>query len=394
MSHERSFTILLACCLSIAAGCADSLQERLKPEADAGAAGAEPGSRAVGEVVTLVIDASSQEDTIYLDLDRGRKVGASAGWDLSFRRFHVQMNGGVSGEGGVQALALESVAFEDVESAPEDGFSSDVQDGEADDDTDPDNVFNNGESDWYVYDVGDHTLTSKQLVYVVSSTEQQLFKFAIDDYYDQAGSPAILSVRWARLSGPAPEPAPSETLDDAGADAADSGASASDAGADAVEPATPTIKLTVEAGSSSDWVYVSLSGEIVTTADPETSLDWDLAFKRTELRTNSGASGPGQGGAKLVEGEIDFHQISEMDTSGFSIDEPFNSGAPGATEVSQNAVLGDWYDYNPMTHAVSPSALSFIVRSASGEHFKLRILSWRDGVFEIEVGPIGQATSE
>jgi HmuY protein len=193
--------LLLVCCLSAAAGCADSLEQRLKPETDAGAAGAEPGSRAVGEVVTLVIDASSQTETIYLDLDSGRKVGASAGWDLSFRRFHVQMNGGVSGQGGVQALALAGVAFEDVESAPEDGYTSDTRDGEADDDSDPDNLFNNGESDWYDYDVSDHTLTSKQLVYVVSSSEQQLFKFAIDDYYDQAGSPAMLSVRWARLAG-------------------------------------------------------------------------------------------------------------------------------------------------------------------------------------------------
>jgi hypothetical protein len=334
MSHKNSFTLLFAFCLLAASSCADSLEKRLTPKPDAGDdAELEPHlqdeSTAVGEVVSLVIDASSQDDTIYLDLDSGRKVGASAAWDLSFRRFHIQMNGGVSGEGGVQAVALEDIAFEDVESAPEQGYSTDTQDGEADNDTDPDNLFNNGESDWYDYDVSDHTLTSKKLVYVVSTTERRLFKFAIDEYYDEAGSPGILSVRWARLAGPAPGPEPSEALDDAGEEEPDavSSASTSDAGADAIndastddgeaeaaEPATETFAVTVDASSSSDWVYVNASGRIVTPADPAQSLDWDLALKRTELRTNSGASGPGQGGAKLETRDIAFTQISEADT--------------------------------------------------------------------------------
>jgi hypothetical protein len=413
MSHKHSFTLRFAFCLLASASCAESLEKRLTPKLDTGA-DADPDpvehdeSAAVGEVVSLVIDASSQEDTIYLDLDSGRKVDVSAAWDLSLRRFHIQMNGGVSGEGGVQALALENVAFEDVESAPEQGYSTDTQDGEADNDTDPDNLFNNGESDWYDYDVSHHTLTSKKLTYVVSTTEHRLFKFAIDEYYDEAGSPAILSVRWARLAGPAPEPAPSEALDDAGdeepdavssASASDAGtdafseASTSDAGADAAEPATESFAVTVDASSASDWVYVSASGQIVTPLDPAQSLDWDLAFKRTELRTNSGASGPGQGGAKLETRAIAFAQISEADTLDFSVDELFNSGAPGATTVSQNVVLGDWYDYNPMNHTLSPSDQSYIVRSARGEHAKLRILSWRDGVFEIAIGPIGRTLS-
>jgi hypothetical protein len=33
------------------------------------------------------------------------------------------------------------------------------------------------------------------------------------------------------------------------------------------------------------------------------------------------------------------------------------------------------------------------VRTARGEHAKLRILSWRDGVFEITIGPIGRTLS-
>jgi hypothetical protein len=56
-------------------------------------------------------------------------------------------------------------------------------------------------------------------------------------------------------------------------------------------------------------------------------------------------------------------------------------------------VLGDWYDYNVMNHSVSPSDQSYIVRTARGEHAKLRILAWRDGVFEIAIGPIGRTLS-
>lgn len=56
----------------------------------------------------------------------------------------------------------------------------------------------------------------------------------------------------------------------------------------------------VDASDYAKWVYFSLEkGEIVqlTNEEAKTSLDWDLAFHRYDIRTNSGKSGQGQGGA-------------------------------------------------------------------------------------------------
>ena len=56
--------------------------------------------------------------------------------------------------------------------------------------------------------------------------------------------------------------------------------------------------LTIPATSYSNWVYFSIDqNSVVDIDDPENSLDWDLAFQRKHIKTNSGLSGPGNGGA-------------------------------------------------------------------------------------------------
>ncbi|HEX6240905.1 MAG TPA: HmuY family protein, partial [Polyangiales bacterium] len=354
----------------------------------------------------------SQTDSVYFDLDTGSKVSEDQGWDLSFKRFHIQLNGGVSGSGGVQALVLEGREFDALEEAPLEGFSSDEPDADADNDSDPDNVFCNGESDWYEYDVGDHTLTSRQLTYVIASDQQKLYKLVLDGYYDAAGSPAQISFRWARLQGPAPEPGEPSTPDDAGEqDPPDAvtGASSADAGErdaglpdasqpDASQPdageSMPSASVTVSATSASEWVYLNAAGQVVTPADPATSLEWDLAFKRTELRTNSGSSGAGRGGAKLETRALAYDAISAADGYDFGVDTLFSSGAPGAAAVSQSSVLGKWYDYNPTTHVVSPGERTYIVRGAQGGLHKLRIVKYESGMFQLRLTPIQRTARE
>lgn len=70
-------------------------------------------------------------------------------------------------------------------------------------------------------------------------------------------------------------------------------------------PVTAQGTIQVDANSYTDWVYFSFeSGSIVTPADPATSLDWDIAFHMWDVRTNSGTSGAGQGGAYRPTGEL------------------------------------------------------------------------------------------
>ena len=55
--------------------------------------------------------------------------------------------------------------------------------------------------------------------------------------------------------------------------------------------------LTIQATSYSEWVYFSFeNNSVVEINNPENSLEWDLAFQRKHIKTNSGLSGIGQGG--------------------------------------------------------------------------------------------------
>ena len=56
--------------------------------------------------------------------------------------------------------------------------------------------------------------------------------------------------------------------------------------------------VTIPATSYYDWIYFSIEdNSTIEIQNPESSLDWDLAFQRKHIKTNSGLSGPGYGGA-------------------------------------------------------------------------------------------------
>ncbi|WP_052408920.1 HmuY family protein [Porphyromonas sp. COT-290 OH3588] len=57
-------------------------------------------------------------------------------------------------------------------------------------------------------------------------------------------------------------------------------------------------EVSIDATDYGKWMYFSLEqGKLVEVADPMNSNEWDLGFHFTDIRTNSGASGKGQGGA-------------------------------------------------------------------------------------------------
>ncbi|WP_342379117.1 HmuY family protein [Myxococcus stipitatus] len=153
--------------------------------------------------ITTVVDATSKEAWIGLDLDTGEQVSAAqdAVWDLSFQRFGVRSRGGVNGKGGVEVAVLPAQDFTKLTQAPVSGYSVDADDGD-DEGTDPDTVFQ-ANGGWYAYDVASHKLTARQQVYVVRSDSKAYFKVEMLSYYDDAGTPAMLKLRWAKVSAPA-----------------------------------------------------------------------------------------------------------------------------------------------------------------------------------------------
>jgi len=130
------------------------------------------------------------------------------------------------------------------------------------------------------------------------------------------------------------------------------------------------------------WVYVSLrSGGRVDLTDLEAleSTAWDLAFKRSTVRTNSGDSGPGAGGALPVTRawsalNRDFAAGLALSVERwFDADCTLITDATGAVSTSFAA----WSIYDEATHRLAPApATAFVVRGGDGALYKLTILDY------------------
>lgn len=350
--------------------CADDLQQELAPDAgeDTGGsdAGQEPGNITHTDngdgTTTSVVNATSQEDWIYLDLKTGEEKtpmnpGASNGWDLGFRRFSISLNGGATGSGGVVALLVED-DFAAIQAAPAGIYESDNEDGD-DDNEDPDIFFDRADTLWYDYDPATHVLTPREVSYVLRSVEGDYYKLRVDDYYSDAGTAGFVKFTW----GP-------------------------------VDPWVESL-LSIDASAQESWVYVDLeSGQVVAPETPESSLAWDLAVRRTGFRSNSGSSGPGAGGVIATEAD-NFYALNSAPSEGYLADEVLPiPGPPGSGEESRNGVLDGWYNYNPTTHEVSPKNITYVVRHADGDVSKLQVKSFSDGNYELRWNYAGDGATE
>lgn len=120
--------------------------------------------------------------------------------------------------------------------------------------------------------------------------------------------------------------------------------------------------------------YFSLaSGTEVASADAKTN-KWDLAFSGTTILTNGGTSGPGQGGALIVEKPFD--SITEAPKEGYKTD-----GGNG------NAIAGgsgnSWYKYDMSVHAILPIVgRTILVKTAEGRYAKVEMISYYKGAPE------------
>jgi hypothetical protein len=158
-----------------------------------------------GGLVRTHVDASEKEVWVYLDLDARAElpVGealATGRWDVRFQRFKLESNGGVTGEGSVEVAALPGADFDALTRAPAEGFHADRADG-PDENTDTDSAFLEGDG-WYSYNILQHKLSPRDVVYVVRTGEARYFKLKMEAYYDAAGSAGNLTFLWGPVEAP------------------------------------------------------------------------------------------------------------------------------------------------------------------------------------------------
>lgn len=364
----------LTLCALLTSSCADDLRADIAPDAatidsDAPDASSEPIPE--GNIshtnngdgsTTTVVNATDHDSAIFFDLETGEEKTPnnpedSMGWDLSFTRFAIAMNGGVSGTGGVEALLLNE-KFEELSVAPIDGYETDQPDG-PDENQDNDLFFDRSGTVWYDYDPQTHVLTPRDVTYIVRSVEGYFYKIEIEDYYSDAGTSGYLRFTW----GP-------------------------------VNPSSLVI-LNINASANDSYVFLDLeTGALVSPANPGQNMDWDLAVRRTGFRTNSGTSGPGVGGAvELVD--LSFDMVINAPAEGYVLDELLlNPGPPGSGEESRNPSLDGWYNYDSTTHMVSPRETVYVVRHADGEYSKIEIENYSDGMYTVKWVYAGMGSSD
>lgn len=166
-------------------------------------------------------------------------------------------------------------------------------------------------------------------------------------------------------------------------DDSDGGAQDLDAG---IAPLVETTELGGGASetriNSSDqdaWIHVSLATGAVAAIDESAGeLAWDLGFRRFNIKLNGGASGAGAGELALIDGAA-LDDVSEAPAGGYVTDEP--DVADDEDEDDEYAFLtaGDgWFDYDPMTHVLTPKERVYVVRGAEGATFALSIQRYYD----------------
>jgi len=124
-----------------------------------------------------------------------------------------------------------------------------------------------------------------------------------------------------------------------------------------------TTDVLVDAKQDGEFVLFNFESNEIVSLDQMNSDGWDFGLKLTTFITNSGISGPGEGGAIVQTGIFD--EIESAPESGYLVD------AEGELAIKD----GEWYDYNPITRSFAPKAgLVFFIKTGKGKYAKMEIL--------------------
>ncbi len=272
----------------------------------------------------------------------------STKWDLAFKSTTILINGGNSGPGEGGAIVLTETDYDTLSMAPDSEYAVD-QEGQA----------AIGPA-WYTYTgpPNHHILINPNVVLVIRTADGRYAKLQFTSYYK--GGEAVPSSREARgrflnftytyqpdgsrsFEGPSME---IMTLTEV---------MARDVAADT--------------GNVGAFTFYSLRDSAIVSRADSNSTKWDLAFRSTTVLTNSGTSGPGEGGA-IVLTATDYDTLSMAPDVAYMID-----------QEGQPAISRAWYTYTgPPGHQIlmNPGVV-LVIRTADGRYAKLKFTSYYQG---------------
>ena len=133
---------------------------------------------------------------------------------------------------------------------------------------------------------------------------------------------------------------------------------------------------------SHPWVYVALAtGTAVAVTDLEalSSKAWDLAFKRSVVRTNGGDSGPGKGGAIRIALPWDQVDASTLGKKTLPTESWFDANCQLTLDSVMNLVttFSGWSEYDETDHVLSAAPnVVFITAGADSALYKVAMLDY------------------
>ncbi|MBI4639772.1 MAG: HmuY family protein [Candidatus Tectomicrobia bacterium] len=128
---------------------------------------------------------------------------------------------------------------------------------------------------------------------------------------------------------------------------------------------------TIDARSTTEWTYFDFSRGSTVEIWGRRSLNWDLAFQRNKIISNSGLTNPeGKGG--IVElSSVDFESATEAPEEGYVTDTKTRDRIE-----TENKAIVRWFDYSYTANTLKPKKSVYIIRTADGKYAKLKILSY------------------
>jgi hypothetical protein len=138
-----------------------------------------------------------------------------------------------------------------------------------------------------------------------------------------------------------------------------------------VEAPGDPIRLTIDARDRSMWIFLDLERAIVVDSAFEAS-DWDLAFRRTNLVTNSGLTNPQGPGGAINLGEIAL----EVATLPAGLDFAVDAAAGEDGDEVRNPAIEKWYRYDFIRHVVVARDNVYAVRTGTALDALVQFVSY------------------
>ncbi len=131
------------------------------------------------------------------------------------------------------------------------------------------------------------------------------------------------------------------------------------------------VRYTIDARDRSEWVFFDFARGSVVESDFEAA-DWQLAFRRTGLLTNSGVTNPAGPTGVINLGETTLEEAVPPARLDFAVDELGGED----NDTVQNPAIKKWYRYNFIRHVVIARPDVYLVRTGGDRDALVRFDSY------------------